>query len=151
MQQQLTHKSIQQFLKPGVIMRFHEDADGWHDLLLQDGNKVAVISSNANYESSLEFSDKVPDWATKKPSKADGLPSVKAKDKRRFFMRSGELIGPINADRPGPHDKGEFQCYGDSGDTEYRWHKNGKFAQMYDSDEPHEFDLVEMVTSKVFD
>jgi hypothetical protein len=120
-------------------------------LLLQDGDKLAVISSNGDSDSLLEFSDKLPDWATKKPTKTDGLPSVKAKDKRRFFMRNGELIGPINADRPGSHDKGEFQCYDDSGDTEFRWHKNGKFVQTYDSDEPHEYDLVEMVTSKVFD
>jgi hypothetical protein len=136
------------FLKEGVEVRFKE-FKGWQVLLLSKENDVLSLTATGDQSGYFNVRDEMPDWATKAVSPADELPVVPALEGRSYFMRNGAMTGPITT-KGTSNSKLPYFVDSHDGNWTRKWDASGRHHTMHVSPEISEYDLVEMVQSRVF-
>jgi hypothetical protein len=139
---------LKPFLKEGVEVKFKEFR-GWQELVLVSGGQSVTLTATGDEGGYYNFKDRAPDWASKPADPSDYLPLVEPKEGCSFFMRNGEMTGPLTVKDYFGKAKGHFTDSND-GSVRHSWLPSGKRKTMHGTDEPNEFDLIELVQSKVF-
>jgi hypothetical protein len=136
------------FLKEGVEVRFKE-FKGWQVLLLSKDEDVLSLTATGDHGGYYNVRDEMPDWASKPASSSDKLPVVPALEGRSYFMRNGEMTGPITT-RGTLNSKLPYFVDSTDGNWTRKWENSGRHYTMHANSEISEFDLVEMVQSRLF-
>jgi hypothetical protein len=139
-------EKLKPFLAEGVDLKFKE-LRAWQHLVFVKGDQVLTLSATGDEGGYYQTADELPDWYQNKSSAAAQLPVVPAQETRSFFMRNGQMTGPL--ERRTSWDTIYFVDSNDDNET-HGWETSGRYRTMHDSDEVSEFDLVEMVQSRLF-